>query len=542
MALQIYRYRATGPGISDLSKEVPSAVTFSAAGHLYVDIQVDDTVLQDLSDAMAARGWTFDSTAPATTPAAQAASLGSDAINILSGGTLVAKQPSLNFVSGATVVNNGGAGRVDVTIPAGLALTANAPQGVSLTAAAVGTGTAAAKDDHVHLLATAAPSNIGTANAAGTATSSVRSDHVHALPFATVQTVLAGATSAIAVNAQKITGLADPTAAQDAATKAYVDATSQGLDVKASVRAISTTNITLSAPQTIDGVSVIAGDRVLVAGQSTASANGIYVVAAGAWTRATDADTSPKVTAGMFTFVTEGTANADSGWVLTTNDAITLGTTALAFTQFSGAGQVVAGAGLTKTGNTLDVIANADGSIVVNADDIQVGVLATDGQHGNRGGGALHANATTSVAGFQSGADKTKLDGITALASTDCLLWGNSSIGNSTTARFLAPGYTDNNAQTSTIQFRVPRAGTIRNLRVRSNTAGTGASNLTFTLRKNGTNQTLTCTYSNTAQDGSDLVNSFTVAAGDLIDIIVNKSASLSNSPQAVVASVEYSA
>ncbi len=134
------------------------------------------------------------------------------------------------------------------------------------------------------------------------------------------------------------------------------------------MRAATTTNITLSAPQTIDGVSVIAGDRVLVKDQSTALANGIYVVAAGAWARATDADSSAKIPAGIFTFVEEGTANADTGWVLTTNNPITLGTTPLAFTQFSGAGQVTAGGGLTKTGNSLDV--GAGTGIQVNADDV----------------------------------------------------------------------------------------------------------------------------------------------------------------------------
>ena len=179
---------------------------------------------------------------------------------------------------------------------------------------------------------------------------------------------MAAPTATVSLNAQKIGNLADPTAAQDAATKAYVDATRQGLDVKDSVRAATTTNITLSAPQTIDGVSIIAGDRVLVKDQSTASANGIYVVAAGAWTRATDADNSAKVPAGIFTFVEEGTANADTGWVLTTNNPITLGTTSLAFTQFSGAGQVTAGGGLTKTGNSLDV--GAGTGIQVNADDV----------------------------------------------------------------------------------------------------------------------------------------------------------------------------
>jgi hypothetical protein len=178
-------------------------------------------------------------------------------------------------------------------------------------------------------------------------------------------------TGAIAMGTNKITGLGTPTADTDAATKAYVDASRSGLDVKASVRAATTANITLSGAQTIDGVSVVAGDRVLVKNQSTGSENGIYVASASGWSRADDANISDEVTAGMFTFVAEGTVNADSGWVLTTNDAITLGTTALAFAQFSGAGQITAGAGLTKNGNTLDAVGTAD-RITVNADAIDI--------------------------------------------------------------------------------------------------------------------------------------------------------------------------
>ncbi len=187
----------------------------------------------------------------------------------------------------------------------------------------------------------------------------------------------AAPTADVSFNSQKITNLAAPVSDTDAANKAYVDAARSGLDVKASVRAATTANITLSNTQTIDGVVLVAGDRVLVKDQTTGSQNGIYaVVSGGAWTRATDADISAEVTPGMFTFVEEGTANADSGWVLSTNSTITLGTTALAFVQFSGAGQLTAGDGLTKTGSQIDVVTASSTRIVVSADSID---LATTG-------------------------------------------------------------------------------------------------------------------------------------------------------------------
>ncbi len=141
----------------------------------------------------------------------------------------------------------------------------------------------------------------------------------------------------------------------DAYTTAQVDALFTGLDQKQSVRVATTANITLSGAQTIDGVSAIAGDRVLVKDQSTGANNGIYVVASGSWTRATDADSSAEVTSGMYTWVTEGTTNGDSGWRLTTDDAITLGTTALVFAQFNGTGGYTASTGLTLTGSAFSI-------------------------------------------------------------------------------------------------------------------------------------------------------------------------------------------
>jgi len=171
------------------------------------------------------------------------------------------------------------------------------------------------------------------------------------------------------------------------ATTAFVQAafsaSSAGLDVKQSVRALKDSNLALTggASLSVDGVTTANGDRLLLTGQTAGAENGIYTVSgigtAYALTRSTDADASSEVTGGMFTFVTEGTSYADTGWVLTTNDPITLDTTSLTFTQFTGTGSITAGAGLTKTGNTLDV--GAGDGITVNANDVAVNVSAIAG-------------------------------------------------------------------------------------------------------------------------------------------------------------------
>jgi len=158
-------------------------------------------------------------------------------------------------------------------------------------------------------------------------------------------------------------------------TKEYVDAVKVGLDVKDSVRVATTgSNIDLSsAPAAIDGVTLTSGDRVLVKDQSTASANGIYAYAGSgnAMTRATDFDADAEVTSGAFVFIEEGTANGDNGFVLTTDGSITVGTTNLAFAQFSGAGSITAGDALSKTGNTLDVNVD-DQTMEVSGDNLRI--------------------------------------------------------------------------------------------------------------------------------------------------------------------------
>lgn len=179
-------------------------------------------------------------------------------------------------------------------------------------------------------------------------------------------------------SSQRIVNVATPTAGTDAVNRDYVQAYAAGLDWKQSVRLATTAALpantaagsgvgkTLTADAngalSVDGVAVAAGNRILVKDESPGSDNGIYVVtdagSAGTpyvLTRATDADQNAEVTDGMAVFVGEGTSNLDTGWVLITNDPITVDTTALVFTQFTGTGSIIAGAGLLKTGSTIDV-------------------------------------------------------------------------------------------------------------------------------------------------------------------------------------------
>ena len=173
--------------------------------------------------------------------------------------------------------------------------------------------------------------------------------------------------------------------------KSYVDSVANGLDVKASVRGATTANLTATynngagtltansnGALVVDGVTYEVGERILVKDQSTATQNGFYKVTAKGsgsavfvLTRTPDADAASELTGGAFTFAEEGSANGDNGYVLATNGAITLGTTAINFEQFSGAGQIDAGAGLTKTGNTINVIGTS-GKITVSSNAVTI--------------------------------------------------------------------------------------------------------------------------------------------------------------------------
>ncbi|HMB37422.1 MAG TPA: hypothetical protein VKV41_25470 [Methylomirabilota bacterium] len=241
----------------------------------------------------------------------------------------------------------------------------------------VGTLTNFAREDHKHGMPTfgavTAQTAFGAASATGSAVTVPHSDHTHGTPThlnadhsAINHSALAPPTADVSWGGFKLTNLGTPTAATDASTKGYVDAAINGLAWKDAVRVASTANVVIATGGLIavDGVTVAAGDRVLLKNQTAPAENGIYVAASGAWTRSTDAAAANDIL-NAAVFVSEGTTQSDTAWVMTTNLPITIGTTALTWTQFGGPGSYSAGNGLTLTGNVFAV--GAGTGIVVSA-------------------------------------------------------------------------------------------------------------------------------------------------------------------------------
>jgi len=195
-------------------------------------------------------------------------------------------------------------------------------------------------------------------------------------------------TGHVSVSNALIKDVATPVDPNDAANKAYVDAVAEGLHIHASVQAATTAAITGSVTydngtsgvgatlttdtpiNTLDGYSLVNGDRILIKNQANTGHNGIYIrTSSTVFTRAADFNTVAEIASGDFLFVSNGTVNGKTGWV-NTSKSITVGTTAVVFEQFSGAGTYIAGSGLAFTGNTIDIVLQTNGGLEVVSDEL----------------------------------------------------------------------------------------------------------------------------------------------------------------------------
>jgi hypothetical protein len=240
-----------------------------------------------------------------------------------------------------------------------------------------GSSTNYARADHTHgtpALGTATPNAIaGVTGSAGSATTPSKEDHTHAFTPA----------ADLSMAGFKLTNVATPAADTDAANKGYVDSVAQGLDTKASVVAATTTNGTLATAfangQVVDGVTLATNDRILIKNQTDATANGIYTVnASGAPTRSADMNVGSEFPS-AYVFVEQGTVNADTGWVCTNNAPVTLGSTNITWTQFSGAGTYTANNGVVLNGSVFSFAPESGKGLQTSANGAAIKLATTSG-------------------------------------------------------------------------------------------------------------------------------------------------------------------
>ena len=220
-----------------------------------------------------------------------------------------------------------------------------------------------------------------------------------------------------------------PTASLDIANKAYVDATSQGLSFKQPVLVTTTGNITLSGTQTIDGIAVSIGDRVLVKNQTATADNGIYIVASGAWSRSPDANTWDELLA-AYLFVLKGTVWAGSSWVDTNVPGGTLGVTPVTFVQFSNNATYTAGTGLTLTGFQFSITPVGTAGTYGSASNVPVLTTNASGQISSVTNTPIAIGASQVTSGtFASSLLSGSYTGITGVGTLTAGTWNGSTIG-----------------------------------------------------------------------------------------------------------------
>lgn len=337
-----------GSGLTGGATSGPATLNVGAGTGITVnadDVAIDTTVVARKTDKLSAF---------ASTTSAELAGVISDETG--SGKLVFDTSPSLTTpslgVATATSING-------TTIPSSATLVTTGDTG-SVTSTMIANGTivnedinssAAIDDTKLNTISTAGK----VSNSATTATSSNTSSTI-------VARNSSGDFSAGTISATMVSISGTTSNATDVATKSYVDSAIEGLDVKESVLVATTSSdgdISLSGlSTTIDGYTLSGGERVLVKNQTTQSQNGIYIAASGSWSRASDAAQNGELDGGTFVWVELGTTNADTGWVVTSDGTITIGSSAITWVQFSGTGQITAGTGLTKTGNTLSVTSN----------------------------------------------------------------------------------------------------------------------------------------------------------------------------------------
>ena len=424
-------------GSGQASNSVPIMDGTAAAGSLALWSRGDHVHPTDTSRApLASPGFTGTPTAPTVTPATdnttKLATTGfvQSAISAVSAG-----------VTNITVQNGlsgGGTGNVTIGISPNGILNASLATMAGHTYKGNNTGSTAAPIDvtTAQLMTDLGAAPLASPTFTGVPAGPTAANGTNTTQLATTQYVLATRIDQLLApnidvswNSHRVINLLDPANPQDAATKNYVDSVAQGLNAKNSVRASTTTNITLSALQTVDGVALNAGDRVLVMNQTTPAQNGIYIAATGAWTRSTDTNTWAELVA-AYTFVESGTTQADNGYICTVQPGGTLGTTPVTWTQFSGAGQVLAGNGLTKVGNTISAVGTANRIAVSATIDIAatyagqssittLGTIATGAWNGTPVSVAYGGTGATTLTGYVKGAGTAVLTAVAAIPNTD---------------------------------------------------------------------------------------------------------------------------